>query len=68
MTATKAVHCPAALGPTAVVHVTHPGYLCILQGTEHPPRTHTQRLWTEINLKGFFSSFCCASQCTEAIL
>lgn len=66
MTATKAVHCPATLGPTAVVHVTHPGYICILQGIEHPP--HTQRLWSEMNLKGFFSSFCCASHWTEAIL
>lgn len=32
------------------------------------PTTHTQKLWSEINLKGFFSSFCCASQWLEAIL
>lgn len=53
----KGSSCPATLGPTAVVHVTHPG---ILQGNEHPP--HTQRLWSEINLKDFFSSiFLCIS-------
>lgn len=39
MATTKAVHCPATLGPTAVVHVTHPGCICILQDTEHPPHT-----------------------------
>lgn len=54
MTATKAVHCPAALGPTAVVHVTHPGYLCILQGTKHPPHTHTHRGY---GLKSIWKAF-----------
>lgn len=52
-------------GPTALVHVTHPGCMCILQGIEHPP--HTQRLWSEMNLKGF-GPFCCASQWIETIL
>lgn len=32
------------------------------------PTTHTQKLWSEINLKGFFSSFWCASRWLEAIL